>query len=171
MGNYILMKNFTLFLLISNLLLANELSWVDEQVQAIKPSRQGIQIANIKTIKDPFIFLEKNRIKEDSKSTKKSSPAKIKKYSTSSTTTRRSTQRVQKTRTRRTYNSKNFTLNAIMNNTAMINGKWYSLGDKIKSYKISEITRVSVLLAKNGRQVLLSTKSKKQNLHFKNKQD
>ena len=57
------MKNSILLLsmFMSAALLSDELSWVDEQVQAIKPARQGMQNHNLNIIKDPFIFLAKNR--------------------------------------------------------------------------------------------------------------
>ena len=37
-------------------LFGNELSWVDEQVAAIKPPREGISNKEISKLKDPFIF-------------------------------------------------------------------------------------------------------------------
>ena len=67
------MKIFTISLLlfIASLLCANELSWVDEQVEAIKPARPGIDNSIISAIEDPFIFLEKNGYKKTKKQQKK----------------------------------------------------------------------------------------------------
>jgi len=56
-GDYILMKNLysLLILLIAAQLFSNELTWVDEQVEAIKPARIGVSQKEISKIKDPFI--------------------------------------------------------------------------------------------------------------------
>ncbi len=56
------MKNLysLLILLIATQLFSNELTWVDEQVEAIKPARIGVSQKEISKIKDPFIFLHKN---------------------------------------------------------------------------------------------------------------
>ena len=37
---------------------ASQLEWVDEQIEAIKPSRNGIEILKIE---DPFLFLQKKK--------------------------------------------------------------------------------------------------------------
>ena len=166
MGDYLLMKNSILILslLTSATLLSNELSWVNEQVEAIKPARKGMKSSDIRAIKDPFIFLEKNRGKEDPKSAKKATVIRTKTASSNQLT--QTAQVIPKN-----GNSINtiFTLSLIMNNAAMINGQWYKLGEKIDGYKITELDRSSVLLTKKKKQILLSTKSVSQNLHFKNK--
>lgn len=39
----------------------NELAWVDEQVNAIKPSRDGLKDSTVGHIKNPFIHLAKKQ--------------------------------------------------------------------------------------------------------------
>ena len=53
------MKKLTILLLLvlSTTLFSDELSWVDEQVEAIKPPRHGILRRDISKLRDPFIFL------------------------------------------------------------------------------------------------------------------
>ena len=138
----------SLSLLVATHLVADELSWVDEQVQAIKPERIGMKNRNLSLIKNPFIFLAKNRGEEISK---KVSPS--------------STKQKEKPKSVKTA-SKVLELGAIMNNSVMISGSWYKLGDSINGYKIVEINYNSVLLTKNKKKLLLSTKSTHTNLKF-----
>jgi hypothetical protein len=145
------MKKLIIFLLIllSTHLLANELSWVDEQVEAIKPPRKGISDKEISKLKDPFILYSvkgKKRVRHTYS----------RKYS------KTATKKVQ------THSSK-FTLEAILNNTALINGKWYKEGEKVSGYKLEKVTHKSILLTKGKRKILLSTVSKNKNLKFNNK--
>lgn len=60
MKKYLLILTLTM----STSLFANELHWVDTQVEAIKPPRKGMQTQELAGIKDPFVFLVK---KEDKK--------------------------------------------------------------------------------------------------------
>ncbi len=144
---------------------SNELSWVDEQVNAIKPPRKGVSNYEIAILSDPFIFLEKNRPKkEDDLNAKsvvkgKKAPARIS-----------SSRTYHKTYTKRASRSKKgFTLDAIMNSSALINGKWYKLNDKVKNYKLVSITKTSIVLARKSKKIVLSTHSKNKNLKFKSK--
>lgn len=140
-------------------LISNELSWVDEQVKAIKPARTGMSSRSLSKLKDPFIFLKKNDITVHADNTKKT----IQPSATKIATTRsKETYVPSKTR----YVSGTLTISAIMNNSAMINGSWYKLGDKIGRYKVKEIHRNSVLLANSEKKILLSTKSGSQKIKF-----
>lgn len=160
------MKNSILILslLASASLLSDELSWVNEQVQAIKPARQGMNNRDIRIIKDPFIFLAKNRGKEDPETPLKEQSTKVKTSSSNQIT-----QKTQVIPKNGKSVNKILTLSLIMNNKAMINGEWYKLGDTVNGFKITELDRNSVLLTKKKKQILLSTKSVSHNLHFKNK--
>ena len=143
----------TLFILFSSRLLANELAWVDEQVNAIKPPRSGMKSRDLR-IKNPFIFLQKNR----SSSSKAATSKQGKKPGTAIATNK-------KTKTQK----KVLVLGAILNNSVMINGEWYKLGQKVNGYKISEISLNSVLLHNQKKQLLLTTKSSSNKLKFLNK--
>lgn len=129
---------------------ASELSWVDEQVEAIKPPRSGISSKEIRAVKDPFIFLVK---KDDVEGKPKKSASK--KVSTA--------HYVKKSHTKR------LVLNAILNKSAMINKKWYKEGDKVYGYKLAQVNTTSVVLKRQNKQLLLSTASKSKNLKFHNK--
>jgi len=153
MGDYILMKTLTiiLFFLLVNQLDANELSWVDEQVQAIQPSRVGITDKEIARLKDPFIFLI---LPEKNLSDKKGVKAKR---------VKRHVHYVKKHYTRKLH------LDAILNKSVMINKRWYKEGQRVYGYKIVKVQRTAVLLQKQNKKLLLSTVSKSKNLKLHNK--
>jgi len=129
---------------------ANELSWVNEQVEAIKPPRAGMKRSELSALKDPFIFLKKNE-KETTSSTKK----------TKKTFTATPLKRAQK--------EASLSLTMLMNTSALINGKWYKVGDRVHGYRLSKIDAKSVLLSKHNKKRLLTTSSKTKNLNFNNK--
>ncbi|MCK9473637.1 hypothetical protein [Sulfurimonas sp.] len=145
----------TIFL--SNSLYADELEWVDEQIEAIKPPRKGIKIT---TVADPFIFLEKNRPQE--KKGSKQTPATIKNAAPSKTD---DTAKADE----ETSVKKSFALSTIINSSAMIDGDWYKVSDKINGYTLTDITKTTVTLKNGTKEITLSTVNKNQNLKFKNK--
>jgi len=126
----------------TQLMAANELSWVDQQIEAIKPPRVGLDLKKLTKVHDPFIYLRK-------KSKKKSGASRGKKRYTAS-------------KTKKIVKRKPFriTLNAILNKSAMINGKWYRVGATVYGYKLAEVNHNQILLTKNNKKILLSTKSK-----------
>jgi len=140
-----------LLLVFTNQLCANELTWVDDQVAAIKPPRIGISNKNIAKLKDPFIFL----VKQDEQTT-------VKGKSSSKKVIRRS-HYIKK------HYSKKLYLEAILNKSVMINKRWYKEGQWVYGYKIVKVSRTSVLLQKQNKKLLLSTMSKSKNLKFHNK--
>jgi len=149
------MKKLALTLLLTSTYLfsnANELAWVDEQIEAIKPPRVGLSPKEIGKLKDPFILLVEK--KEDKKTKSATKTKKHSKYN------------YKKKIHRRSYR---FTLEAIMNKSALINGKWYKEGSSIHGYKITNVDRKTVTLVKGSRKITLSTISKKQNLKFNKK--
>ena len=156
MGDNLLMKKLTLFLmLLTSLLVANDLSWVDEQVDAIKPPRSGERNSNINKISDPFIFLKKNGYDANKKNTKKSvKPNKTRSLTGDSTI-------------KPVFSNSMFRLAMIINNSALINSKWYKVGDWINKYKIIKISKSSVTLKQNSIIKVISTVTKNNNLKFK----
>ncbi|MDA7817730.1 hypothetical protein N9A28_06035 [Sulfurimonas sp.] len=156
MGDYLLMKTKSLLIstvLIGTTLIATELSWVDEQVNAIKPARKS---ANISSIKNPFVFLEKNGYT-------KPEVKKVDKGNSDSVNTSSTNSSIREV----VYNK--LTLDTVINSSIMVNGKWYKKTDTINGYKIVAINKTSVTLKKGTQKMVLSTRSKKQNLKFKNK--
>ncbi len=148
------MKNLysLLILLIATQLFSNELTWVDEQVEAIKPARIGVSLQEISKIKNPFIFLHKNDNSKLSGAKKGISPVSYSRY--------------KKTIKRRTIH---FSLDAILNKSAMINGKWYKQGSYMYGYKLVKVDRKSVLLIRKNKKLLLSTVSRSKKIKINNK--
>jgi len=148
------MKKFTITLLLSATYLFsnnNELAWVDEQIEAIKPPRIGLSIEEINQLKDPFILLV------EKKKDKKSKLQNVKKHSKYN---------YKKKIRPKSYH---FRLEAIMNKSAFINGKWYKEGSHIYGYKITNVDRNKVILTKGSKKLTLSTISQKKNLKFNKK--
>ena len=151
----------TLFL--SSSLYADELEWVDEQIEAIKPPRKGVNISALGT---PFVFLEKNKPEtKDAKKGSRSSAAPARKTASSKTVASSQTGALAET----TPKKSGFVLSTIINSSAMIDGNWYRVSDKINNYTVSEITKTSVTLKEGTKVLLLSTVSTNPNLKFKNK--
>ncbi len=154
MGDSILMKTLILCaLFVPFSLFANELTWVDEQIKAIQPARDGVSNKTVSYLEDPFIFFKKQNSKK--KIYKKSSKTYSKKSSESITA--------------KTY-IKGFSLDAIMNDSALINNKWYKLGQQVGTYTLKEVNRDNIILVKKGtKNIVLSTNTKNRTLKFKNK--
>ena len=151
------MKNSIIIfsLLLGSSLFADELSWVNDQVEAIKPARSGMNTRSLSKLKDPFIFLKKNDIviqKASVKSTVLASKSKT-------TSTKKRPLKVK-------HVYKVLELGAILNNSVMISGEWYKLGEKVSGYKIKEIHGNSVLLVSSEKKILLSTKSRSKKIKF-----
>ena len=140
-------------MLLTSTIVASELSWVDEQIAAIKPARKSASIHNIK---NPFVFLKKNGyIKREP----------VLEEKTISTTNAKG-EVVKKVIKQK---PKPLVLSAILNNTALINGIWYKQHEKIRAYTITKIDKSTVTLKSASRRVILSTNVKNQTLKFKNK--
>ncbi len=153
------MKTFIIITLLffTNVLNADELSWVNKQIEAIKPPRSGLNHNSLSMLSDPFIFLNKNKEKKDVKKGSRTS-----RTATKVSTSKSTNKIVAKKKT-------SLTVDAIMNKSALINGKWYKLGEKIGSYKLAKIKPTSVLLTNSNKKLILSTRSINKNLNFKNK--
>ena len=157
------MKTFTIIvslLLYTLCLHANELSWVNKQIEAIKPPRSGLKNSNMESLNDPFIFLKKNQSKKDPKKSTSLNSQKTSANGTLPATTDSLT--VKKVDIK-------FSLVAIINKSALINGKWYKQDTQINGYNISIIDYKSVLLTKKSKKILLSTRSIDKKLNFNNK--
>jgi hypothetical protein len=127
---------------------SNELAWVDKQIDSIKPPREGINSAAITSLNDPFIFLKK-----PAETLTKGSPIASNSFVFKSEVKTAPVLR----------------LTAIMNDTALINGKWYKVGDTLHGYKLLAINTKSVNLRSKKTKLTLSTQSNSKNLKFKNK--
>ena len=56
------MKFYFILTLFLSFLHADELLWVNAQIEAIAPNRVGLNKSDISTLKDPFIFLNKKSL-------------------------------------------------------------------------------------------------------------
>lgn len=145
----------TFFILIFSLLLtlnlsSDEVKWIDEQIEAIKPPREGISEVQISSLIDPFIFLKEKKTDVD----KVLNPAAEAIY--------QSMEIAPKV-------VKVYVVDAIINKSALIDGKWYNIGDEIDEYTVINITATSATLHKKGKDIVISTSNKNPNLKFKNK--
>ncbi len=136
-------------LFLSVTLSSNELSWVDTQIEAIKPPRKGMSESEIINVNNPFIYL---------KSEDKKSKLKGRRSARSGKGINNISQKVA---------PKRLILSAIINNSALINGKWYNLNDKVRDYKLSSVGRASIILSKGKKKLVLTTNDTSRNIKFK----
>lgn len=142
------MKTLLLLIFISISLSADaNTDWVDGQVAAIKPPRKGVSPKDIDRVKNPFLITYKS-------SAGKKSPAAGKKKSTRSTAKR---------------SKRSLRLQAIMNGSALIDGKWYKADEKVRGYQIDKVSDVSVLLkrGKERKELLISSSDPKIKIQIK----
>jgi len=109
---------------------SNELAWVDEQVEAIKPPRSGVSDKLLSATQDPFVLLQK--VDKEQSKTLLSAGSKT----TSSTSKVKPKKRALK-------------LWLVVNDSAKINNKWYKKGDMVSGYKIKRLDSKSVFLKKH----------------------
>lgn len=162
MGDKILKKTFFIllpFLLLSNVFAndnnqtSTDMAWVDAQINAIAPARQGVHSSKINNLKDPFIYLgATSKKKKAKKSIKKSSSKKLYKRVVTSSVVRAPT----------------FTLEMVMNHSARIDGKWYHQGMSVHGYTLQQVDGNKVLLAKGKKSFILTTKTKNRSFKFNN---
>lgn len=150
---------FVLFLTVT--LSSNELTWVDTQVEAIKPPREGMNDSDIASITSPFIFLH------GKKSKKRYTRAKVKSSVSHKKQTKNTQASSEESSVILKQPEKPLILSAVINDTALINGEWYKLNDTVDSFKLSIVNRTSVVLTKGNGKLILSTSETKRNLKFK----
>jgi hypothetical protein len=116
-----------------------ETEWVDAQIEAIKPPRHGVSHSAIDQISNPFLYLaapKKKAVKTAKKVKRKAA--------------KKSYVRLQ--------------LLAVMNNSALINGKWYKLNEKVAGYTLAKVDADSVLLTKANAKRMLFISSENKNI-------
>ena len=116
-----------------------ELAWVDEQIKAILPSRVGISDGAINALRDPMKL---------TKPAPKTGPGGTLLAPPKLGTTLLPPKPVVVEEPLR--------LKAMMNKSVLISGKWYKVGDTVRSYSLAEIKPNSVLLVdKKGHKLIL----------------
>lgn len=114
-----------------------ELAWVDEQIAAILPTRIGVADGYINSLLDPVKYVRPSI--PASGGSKLLAPPSLRGLSV-----------IPK------IVEEPLRLQALMNKSALINGKWYSLNAPVRGYRLSEIKVNSVLLsAKKGQPLVL----------------
>lgn len=118
-----------------------ELLWVDEQIKAILPPRVGVSEGLINSIVDPIKYLKSTKALGITGSNGLLAPPKLGGIPLLN---------VPK------IIEEPLRLQALMNKSALINGKWYKVNNEIRGYTLSEIKSNSVLLSsKKGQPLLL----------------
>ena len=158
MGDKIL-KKLTLLIVASSVMFAEanikDLSWVDKEIEAIKPPRKGASLRSVALLKDPFVFLKREK---DKKKKKKSSTPPL--VVPKNVIKRQSDATKQKA-------SQTLKLKAVINNSALIDGQWYKVGAKIGSYKVVKISLEEVILQNSFKKIVLTTRTNKLNNRMK----
>jgi hypothetical protein len=126
-------------LLLLQLNAGSDLQWVDDQVKAIKPARSGINSSYIDQLKNPIKLIEAKEIvnKDGTISLSNGMPKAIHQV------------RLQPLR-----------LETIINNNVYINGRWYTLNDKIRGKKITLINRNYIVLKDKKKKIRLFVNNK-----------
>ena len=121
-----------------------ELAWVDEQIQAILPSRVGVPEGFINSLRDPMKM--KKSLSVTSNGSKLLAPPKL-----GGGLAMLSQPKIVEEPLR---------LLAVINKTVLINGKWYKVGDSVRNFTLSEVKQNSVLLSgkKDQKLILFLTK-------------
>lgn len=127
-----------------------ELAWVDEQIQAILPARIGISDAMVGSLNDPIKLKKPVRI---GVAPPTGTPVLFAPPKLSS---------VPKVVLPKIVEEP-LHLQALINKSALINGKWYKLNDSIRTYTLSEIKFNSVLLTGKADQKLILFLNKQNN--------
>ncbi|MBA1438054.1 MAG: hypothetical protein FAF05_03535 [Epsilonproteobacteria bacterium] len=133
----------------------SELAWVDEQIEAIQPARSGLKNNKINSLRNPFIFLKP--VVKKPKAKRLYHPQR-----TQSATINRSTI------TKSSQQRGSLHLEAIINRSALIDEKWYQEGQNIHGYQVIKVSGNTVLLNKNNKILVLTTKTKNRYLKFNN---
>jgi hypothetical protein len=117
-----------------------ELEWVDEQIKAILPSRVGVTDGFINSLIDPIKYGAPVQSLKNNPSGLLAPP----KLGSSLLPV------IPK------VIEEPLKLQALINKSALINGKWYKINDSIRTYSLSEIKSSSVLLnGKKGQPLVL----------------
>jgi hypothetical protein len=135
-----------------------ELTWVDEQIQAILPARIGVADGYINSLNDPIKFVVPKPL-AGSNSLKLLPPPKL-----------GGMPMLPGMLTVAKVIEEPLRLQGLMNKSALLNGKWYHLNDAVRSYTLAEIKPSSVLLSgAKGQQLILFISKQNTNIKINTK--
>lgn len=118
---------------------ASDLKWVDAQVKAIRPGRSGISNSYIDQLKNPIKLIESKKEIANKDGT---------------ITLTRESKIIHK------VPLQPLTLETIINDNAYINGKWYTINDKIRGKKIISISKNYIVLKNKKKKIRLFVNNK-----------
>ena len=124
-----------------------ELAWVDEQIQAILPARIGVSDAFINSLIDPIKYTVPVRVPSalppllHAPKTTFLAPPKLGNLPSLPIIPKIVEEPLR--------------LQALMNKSALVNGKWYKINDTVRAYTVVEIKPNSVLLQGSKGQPLI----------------
>jgi hypothetical protein len=126
-----------------------ELSWVDEKINAIIPARIGISDPYVNSLRDPMKFKKAPLLTKGGAALL--APPKLQ---TGISTLLPPLPKVVEEPLR---------LLAVMNQSALINGKWYKVGQSVRNYTLNEVKSGSVSLSGAKQQKLILFLNKQNN--------
>ena len=133
-----------------------ELLWVDEQIKAILPPRVGVSDGFINSLLDPVKYIKPTKGLGSIGASGLLAPPKLGGIPLAMTPPKVIEEPLR--------------LQALMNKSALINGKWYKLNDGVRAYTLSEIKSNSVLLSsKKGQPLLLMLTKNNTNIKLNTK--
>ena len=135
------MKIIFITLLFLQPLFCDEFLWIKEKIKEIQPIRDGLNKEDLYSIQSPFIQKKYLNTQIKSKNKKNISP-------------------------KLHIVSKGLTLEAIINESALINKKWYKIKDKIGAFMLHSVRAKSVVLLHKDEKFTLTIQSKNKNLIF-----
>ena len=144
MGDYILMKTLlllTFILLVPNCLFAEDASeshkLINQQIEEIKPSRQGVRSIDVQRTKSPFLMFKVTKkgkkVVYTAKKRVKLAPLK---------------------------------LESVINKNVKINAKWYKEGDRVRQYTIIKVTSTYALLKSKKKEIKLFQNTQNEKIQF-----
>lgn len=132
-----------------------ELAWVDEQIQAILPSRIGVADGFINSLNDPIKYVSQAPRAGDG-ITKMLAPPKLGGLPAMPLLPKVVEEPLR--------------LQGLMNKSALINGRWYRLNDPIRGFTLAEIKPGSILLSgSKGQQLILFISKQNNNIKINTK--
>jgi len=116
--------------------------WVDAQIAAIKPPREGVSHTTIDSINNPFLYAATKPVKA----------------------TRVAVKKPGKPKTAAPVADTKMKLLAVMNNSALINGKWYKPNDSVHGFTLTKVNVDSVMLTRQNMKKMLFVSTENKNI-------
>jgi len=133
----------------------NDMSWVDQKIEEIKPQRNGMSNNRLASLKSPFIIVKKEVKDSDKKAT------------TAKTTDSKKDDK--NSPLKKDMSKEPLTLQMVLNSSALINGKWLKENEKTRGYTLTQIQSGYVVLERKKKKIKLFIAQKTDNLNISTK--